>query len=666
MKLKYIFIGALLLLSARFSQAQSDACATATFAPVIATCVNFNYSIPGSYSNSATPVAIPSCGTSANRDGWYRFFGNGNNITVNVTNTNQDMDVVVYSGVTCGLLTEVACQSTGNSATPANITIPTTAGTTYWVRIIRTNNGGSTMDGTICVVTAPLNDNCTGAQNLVQNTACTLTSSTVANATQSLPGCVGTANDDVWFSFTATSTNPTITVSNAGFDVVLELFDACSGNSLACQDTPEEINATGLTVGMTYFVRVYSFFNSSPANPTFDICVWDGTGNVNNCYGVSSTTFNFENSATHTNVVMSDDEFTPVIPLGFNFCFMGSQYTSLVISANGLISFDLSLANNFSDWETEPIPTLDPTAANSVMGPWHDIDPSVGGTIRYQSLGLAPNRRFVVTFLNVPNFDCTAQLNTQQIKLFEGSNDIEIHVQNRIVCTTWDDGHAVLGLNGPNGVVGIAAPGRNDLPWAATNEAWAFSCGASTTPCTPPLPVSLSRFETDCRDGRSLLIWNVGDEEEVDQFLVQAMNQGSAVTTLEQISPGQTQKEGSLFQWENTFGNDHWQFYRVASVDVNGEPSYSEWKLNVCQSAQPRIWSHKQQISIAFAQQADFPGTLEIYNVLGKRIASFTVNANDLQQSFDLAELSITEGVYICKLRLNRGVYSQKVLLSGN
>jgi hypothetical protein len=80
----------------------------------------------------------------------------------------------------------------------------------------------------LCVTslpTPPANDNCAGAVNIASGAACTLTAGTTAGATQSLAGCVGTANDDVWYSFTPTTTGQSITINaSAGFDPVVQIF----------------------------------------------------------------------------------------------------------------------------------------------------------------------------------------------------------------------------------------------------------------------------------------------------------------------------------------------------------------------------------------------------------------------------------------------------------
>ncbi|HZG01109.1 MAG TPA: GEVED domain-containing protein, partial [Chitinophagales bacterium] len=74
----------------------------------------------------------------------------------------------------------------------------------------------------------PANDDCDSAIVLLQDTTCVYQTFDVNAASQSQFGCAGTANDDVWFSFVATTAEPVISVvGSTGFDAVFEVFDAC-------------------------------------------------------------------------------------------------------------------------------------------------------------------------------------------------------------------------------------------------------------------------------------------------------------------------------------------------------------------------------------------------------------------------------------------------------
>ena len=68
----------------------------------------------------------------------------------------------------------------------------------------------------------PSNDNCFGAISLSPSSSCLPLTGTTSNATQSFIGCTGVANDDVWYSFTATQANLAVQVSGtAGFNPVV-------------------------------------------------------------------------------------------------------------------------------------------------------------------------------------------------------------------------------------------------------------------------------------------------------------------------------------------------------------------------------------------------------------------------------------------------------------
>jgi len=173
-----------------------------------------------------------------------------------------------------------------------------------------------------------------------------------------------------------------------------------------------------------------------------------------------------------------DDQFSDTVSLPFDFCFYGGVYDQLVFSTNNIISFDLSYANSFSSWT--PIAIPDPMAPlNAIFGPWIDVDPSLGGTIRYGVLGTAPHRVAILSFESVPYFWCTSLELTAQIKLYEGSNYIEMHIADQPLCSGED---ALQGLQDATGTNAYTIPGRNAQQYAVSNEARRFyPNGPSTT-----------------------------------------------------------------------------------------------------------------------------------------------------------------------------------------
>ncbi|MBK8145726.1 MAG: gliding motility-associated C-terminal domain-containing protein [Bacteroidetes bacterium] len=122
-----------------------------------------------------------------------------------------------------------------------------------------------------------------------------------------------------------------------------------------------------------------------------------------------------------------DDLWSGIIPIPFDFCYFDSTYNQCIVSSNGQVSFNIGQAGAYNPWSfagVTPMPNAVFTAAhNSIMSPYHDILPTGLGMISYQTIGVAPNRVFVVSWNNSPMFSCVNLLATQQIALYEGSKN---------------------------------------------------------------------------------------------------------------------------------------------------------------------------------------------------------------------------------------------------
>ena len=168
---------------------------------------------------------------------------------------------------------------------------------------------------------------------------------------------------------------------------------------------------------------------------------------------------------------LADDMHSGVIDIGFPFVFYGTTRTQLVISSNGYVSFDLGKAGAWSeykiiDWGVpvgmRKIPNND-AASQSVCGIYTDIYLADGGSIRYGTAGTAPNRKFVVDYCHCRMYYagiCATQWASFQIILYEGSNNIEIHIYHRENCGAWNNGYGMVGIENNTGT-GDWPPGRN-------------------------------------------------------------------------------------------------------------------------------------------------------------------------------------------------------------
>lgn len=123
-------------------------------------------------------------------------------------------------------------------------------------------------------------------------------------------------------------------------------------------------------------------------------------------------------SGTGTNVTpaLADDSVSGVIAIGFTFNFGGTNYTQLRIGSNGWIFFGTtSTAYTNTTVATAPV-------TNVMMPYWDDLNPAgVAGRVKYQTLGTAPNRQFVVSYLAVPHYSASGT-NTFQVVLNENGS----------------------------------------------------------------------------------------------------------------------------------------------------------------------------------------------------------------------------------------------------
>ena len=290
----------------------NDECANAVSLSPANTCVATTGTV-----NLATlsGVTVTCSGTVSDDDVWYYFQATGASHTVTVTGSGIAPVLEVFNAVAPGtsatcLGSSIICNASATLGATISSSFYTTVGQYYFVRVYNYGGAATATTGafTICLINPPPpNDECAGAISITPHTYCTTTSGYVDAATQSLPAtCAGTtANEDVWYSFVATATSHIVTVTgSASFDPVFEVYSiACGATSLGCTNAnstlggTETATLTGLTVGATYWVRVYEAGSGVPATTTFTICV--STPPINdNCSGAITLTSN--TTATYT------------------------------------------------------------------------------------------------------------------------------------------------------------------------------------------------------------------------------------------------------------------------------------------------------------------------------------------------------------------------------
>jgi len=255
-------------------------------------------------------VTPTGCSGGMNDGVWYTFTSVGDGeVNIQSLTSGYDHEIGVYTG-SCDNFTCVANKDGSLTGQPEYLSFNVTFGTQYWINFgYWSNSTDGASPGNLEVhmsYTPTANDICAQGQdagavtlpvqtNMANFASTTPYAGTVLGATDSgiaatvCEGYTGNPNDDVWFKFIATTENLHITVEE-NFDSVINLYSGTCGSlsQIGCADnidiSPVQIDANGLTVGDEYYVRVFSFDNSTNNNDSaFNISVWseDSTAEIN-------------------------------------------------------------------------------------------------------------------------------------------------------------------------------------------------------------------------------------------------------------------------------------------------------------------------------------------------------------------------------------------------
>jgi hypothetical protein len=201
----------------------------------------------------------------------------------------------------------------------------------------------------------------------------------------------------------------------------------------------------------------------------------------------------------------------------FSFYFNGSSYNALSISSNGF----LTLSGAPSTTNVNPIGSTAIGGGSNgyfgaivpfgrdLIGHFKNVvsgDPDTIAQIRYQVLGVAPNRKFVVQWRNfrpsgtnlVPNM-------TIQARLLEGSGIIE-YIYGEFSGATWTNSTTQVGLRGANNTAYTNRLLASGQPWTSTSAGISNVSAVAYTSTFLPASGTVFRFIPACPAPSSLSI----------------------------------------------------------------------------------------------------------------------------------------------------------------
>ena len=258
----------------------NDRCVNATTLTPGTAC---NYTI-GTFSGAMMNGPIPSCGTSASQDVWYKFTATDSTMRISldaVSGLNHGFEIIQGS---CNGPVLQCVNNNGSSISEGYFYYDFIPGQVYYIRVFNTSSFLSVLTFGICIQNYPVpaNDRCVNATTLTPGTACNYTYGTFSGAMMNggVPSCGGsTVSQDVWYKFTATDSTMRISLEavsslNHGFEII---EGSCNGPVIQCVNN----NGSGISEGyfyynfipgQVYYVRVFNT-SSFLSTLTFGICI---------------------------------------------------------------------------------------------------------------------------------------------------------------------------------------------------------------------------------------------------------------------------------------------------------------------------------------------------------------------------------------------------------
>ncbi len=437
--------------------------------------------------------------------------------------------------------------------------------------------------------------------------------------------------------------------------------------------------------------------SNEPNGPAY---VWnDITANPN------SVTVTFPNGTL-------DDGYTNAIPIGFDFKFYGTNYSSYYLSTNGFLSFAALTSSYFTN---ATIPNG--AAPNNIIAPlWDDLDGRTQGTVHY----LQEADKLTIQFTNWQKYSGTGSL-TFQIVL--KSNDRIMFYYNNLNATL---NSATVGIENGMGSDGLqiaynAAYLANNLAvqlaadpeWLTLNnysgtiysgnsvnvglmintdglELGEYSMDMEITTNDPAhtlmivpitmtidnaVPVELVSFNAETINGNVVLNWSTATELNNSGFQIERSDRSpqSSVGNWENkgfVNGKGTTTEKTFYSFKDTNEKPGTYLYRLKQIDFDGTYSYSsEVEIEVTGPKDFALYQNypnpfNPSTTIKFALPVKTNLSLSVYNTLGEKVEEiFNGELEEGYHEMMFNASGLSSGIYFYKIESEKYSATKKLVL---
>lgn len=664
--------------------------------------------------DTKSTIPNPSCdayyNSFAQEDTWYSFVApTGGQVIIEASpsiGSEYDgayMSAAVYTG-SCASLTatdEIDCfRGPPGSAFPIFNLTGLTPGQTYYVRVwgVDFSYDGDPRTHDFCAYAPPappVNDECDNAIPAVVDTTgyCnTTTSGTIEGATESSESYFcnfaggGIADDDVWFSFVATATTHYFFLDNiigSTIDLSLSVHEGTYCNTSTGSSTCVTHDyVTGLTIGNTYYVRVWSN-SSSPETSTFDLCITappeepscaanPAAGNtactatpicnLDGYCGTTSSTYTADswtelfNAAASCFPDIDNNSFLELTAIATEIsfwvwvdnCDIPSGIQIMVFSANDCSSGPVAVHECYSPANI-PIEATLITAEGLTIGDQYYImiDGNAGAVCDYKIAAYKGIEVPVSVFSTSP---------TSTICL---GSSIDLYATGGATGSyTWSP-PANLNSTANDTVTSTPSSGGS-YTYTAVSTSVSALCPATMNDFTFTvdaciLSVELMNFDATYQSNKVSLNWATAAEINNDYFTIERSTNGIDWEELKVIK-GAGSSSASALKY-TTFDEYPYlgvSYYRLKQTDFEGQFEYSEIRSVEVErrgSLQVNIYPNPTKGEIKIVGSEDELEQISVYDMLGQDVTFLTTQIVKMESMAVLDLSNLSAGIYLVRTK---------------
>ena len=352
-------------------------------------------------------------------------------------------------------------------------------------------------------------------------------------------------------------------------------------------------------------------------------------------YAVNISYASFNTLAGGTNPALTagnaDDGYFNNIPVGFDYWYMGSRYTTIAASTNGWLTPSGIISSS------TPVNNLNNGGASRpIFAPlWDDLNMQAATNISYLTTGLAGNRIFTIQYLNA-RWSRTATGNSIsfQVKIYEGSGKIEYIYRQETGALV--NASASIGFSavptGTGNFLSINNAGTGISSTIETNNINSKPFTGQTGSFLPPIPTAPGSLSfTDVTSNSTTLNWTDNSNNEVG-FVIYRSTDGVSYSFVTQTSVNATSSIQNGLTANTTY------YWRVCAVTEGGlSTAINGTQITLC--VQPAISQVPQTGLIANyllnGNASDFTGNNPGFLQNGPSTGPDRFNLNNKSYSFN-------------------------------